>query len=95
GRLLRPLAACLRAPPLLALGAASYCVYLVNEPVQKVLGLALAWLSQGDGVLFTALWVPGAILLPLAFAWVLHRQIEQPALRAGRRLAAREVLATV
>ncbi|MEO8715860.1 MAG: acyltransferase, partial [Acetobacteraceae bacterium] len=42
GRLLRPLAACLRAPPLLALGAASYCVYLVNEPVQKVLGLALA-----------------------------------------------------
>ncbi len=91
---LRWLAALLRAPPLLRLGALSYCIYLVNEPVQKLLSLALALTARGNGVVFTALWVPGAVLLPLALAWVLHTTVEQPALRARRGLTARPVLAT-
>ena len=91
--LLRGLAAILRAPPLLAAGAASYSIYLVNEPVQKVLGLLIARYAEGDGMLFTLLWVPGAIVLPLGLAWVLHKRIEQPALHAGRRLLARPRLA--
>ncbi len=87
--LLRWLATILRAPPLLIAGAASYSIYLMNEPVQKVLGLVLARYAQGDGLLFTLLWVPGAIILPLGLAWVLHKRVEQPALRAGRQLLAR------
>lgn len=84
---LRRLANGLRARPLLALGGASYCIYLVNEPAQKLLALALASAAGGNGAVFTALWTPAAILLPLALAWALHKRIEQPALRAGRRRA--------
>jgi peptidoglycan/LPS O-acetylase OafA/YrhL len=85
--LLRPLAALLRARALLWLGAVSYCLYLVNEPVQKLLGLGLAALADGDPALFTALWLPGAVLLPLGAAWCLYRTVEQPALRWGRVLS--------
>lgn len=92
-RALAPLAAVLRAKPLLTAGAASYCIYLANEPVQKVLGLLIARSAQGDGAWFTLLWVPGAILAPLAVAWVLHTRIEQPALRAGSQHLARPTLA--
>lgn len=83
------LAAVLRAPPMLALGRLSYCLYLVNEPVQKLLGLTLAALACGNGALFTALWLPGAMLLPLAAAWLLHVTIEQPALRLSQPAAPR------
>jgi peptidoglycan/LPS O-acetylase OafA/YrhL len=69
------------------LGAVSYCIYLVNEPVQKLLGVALAVLVQGDPSLFTTLWLPGAVLLPVLAAWLLHEWIERPAQRYGRDLA--------
>lgn len=88
-RALWPLAALLRTPPLLWLGAISYCLYLVNEPIQKLLGVALAHLAGGDGVWFSVFWLPGAVLLPVVAAWGLHRTIEQPALRWGKRLPGR------
>jgi len=71
------------------LGALSYCIYLVHEPVQRLLGLVLASLMQGNAALFAILWLPGSILLPLAASWWLHTQIEQPGLRWGRALARR------
>ena len=73
------------------LGALSYGIYLVNEPVQKVLGLAIALIVQGDGRLFTALWLPGAVALPVLVAWALHEWIEAPALRHGRAMARRNM----
>jgi peptidoglycan/LPS O-acetylase OafA/YrhL len=85
------LAAFLQSRPMLWLGAVSYCIYLVNEPVQKVLGVALAVLVDGDAMLFTALWIPAAIVLPLLASWWLHERIEVPAQRHGRGIA----LATV
>jgi peptidoglycan/LPS O-acetylase OafA/YrhL len=83
------LAAVLQSRPLVWLGAISYCLYLVNEPVQKVVGVALAGMVQGDAALFTALWIPGAVALPVLAAWWLHAWIEAPALRWGRTLARR------
>ena len=83
---LPPLAAILRGRILLALGAMSYPLYLVNEPLQKALGALLAALAGGDEKLFTVLWIPGAIMLPVAAAWWLHARIEKPALRWGRAL---------
>jgi peptidoglycan/LPS O-acetylase OafA/YrhL len=77
----------LRSRPLVWLGAISYCIYLVNEPVQKLLGVALAAFVQGDATLFTALWLPGAVLLPILAAWWLHEWIELPAQRYGRGMA--------
>lgn len=81
---LRLLARTLRAPLLLWLGALSYCLYLANEPVHRLLGVALAAAVHGDGRLFTVVWLPGAILLPLLLSMALHRWVEVPALRWGR-----------
>ena len=77
----------LQSRPLVWLGAVSYCIYLVNEPVQKLLGVTLAMLAHGDSALFTALWIPGAVALPILASWWLHERIEVPAQRYGRGMA--------
>ena len=71
------LAAALRRPALQWLGAVSYALYLVNEPVQKLLGLGLARLAHGNAAVFAALWLPGAAALPVMAAWALHAGIER------------------
>jgi len=86
---LRPLAAVLASPPLLWLGAVSYCIYLVNEPVQKLLGVTLAAFAGGNVVLFTACWLPGAVLLSLSLGWLLHVTAEQAGQRWGRAASRR------
>jgi len=86
-RLLAPLARVLRSRLLLSLGALSYCIYMVNEPVHRLLGLLLARIVAGDGALFTMLWLPGAVCLPLLLSMAMHRWIETPALRWGRARA--------
>ena len=83
------LALALRSRFLLWLGALSYCIYLANEPVHKLLGYGLAALAGGNGMLFTLLWLPGAVLLPLLLSAGLHKWIEVPALRWGRDYARR------
>jgi peptidoglycan/LPS O-acetylase OafA/YrhL len=88
---LRLLATTLRSRPLVWLGAMSYGIYLANEPVQKLLGVGIAIAVRGDGRLFTALWLPAAIALPVLAAWALHRWIEVPALRHGRTIARRSM----
>jgi peptidoglycan/LPS O-acetylase OafA/YrhL len=87
------LAIVLRSRPLVWLGAISYCIYLVNEPVQKLLGIALAILAHGNATIFTALWLPGAVGLPLLAAWWLHVRIELPVQRYGRSVAVATVSA--
>jgi peptidoglycan/LPS O-acetylase OafA/YrhL len=77
----------LGSPVCLWLGALSYCIYLVNEPIHKVIGWALATASHGDGAIFTLVWVPGAIALPILVSAGLHRWVEQPALAWARRWA--------
>lgn len=71
------------------LGAISYCLYLVNEPIHKLVSALLSWVASGNATLFTLLWIPAAIGLPvLASAW-LHAHIEAPALRWGRTFGER------
>jgi peptidoglycan/LPS O-acetylase OafA/YrhL len=77
----------LRSRALLWLGAVSYCVYLVNEPVHKVAAGLLAGLAGGNAVVFTVLWVPVAIAVPVAVSAWLHARLEAPALRWGRQMA--------
>lgn len=84
---LRWLHRCLRASPLLTLGGWSYAIYLVNEPVQKTIALVLVWIAAGNAVLFTCLWLPSAVLLPLVAAWAVHRWIEGPPIRAHLAVA--------
>ena len=87
------LARILRSPGLLWLGAISYPVYLVNEPLQKLLGVTLSALVPGQPIAFTVAWLPGAVLLPLGAAWILHRMVEQPGQRWGYRTAPRVIAA--
>jgi peptidoglycan/LPS O-acetylase OafA/YrhL len=91
GMTLGSLAAVLQSKAMVWLGAVSYCIYLANEPVQKLLGVGLALLAQGNATLFIATWIPGSVVLPILAAWWLHGWIELPAQRYGRGLA----LATV
>jgi peptidoglycan/LPS O-acetylase OafA/YrhL len=77
----------LRHPVTQYLGAISYCLYLVNEPIHKLTGEVLARVAGGNGTLFTLMWIPLATGLPiLAAAW-LHTYWETPALKWGRALA--------
>jgi peptidoglycan/LPS O-acetylase OafA/YrhL len=70
-------------------GTISYCLYLVNEPIHKITGEVLGLFSGGDGRLFTLLWIPLSIGLPLLAAAWLHTYLEAPALRWGRDVARR------
>ncbi len=81
------------------LGGISYCIYLVNEPIHKVVGGALSRFAEGNAILFTVFWIPLSIGLPLLAAAWLHTYLEVPALRWGRERArersARRSIATV
>ena len=92
---LAPLAALLRHKALLWLGVVSYPLYIAHEPIHKMLCMLLSRVAGGDGVVFTLLWLPSAILLPLAVAWWLHRAVELPVQRWGRAIAAPRVVAVV
>jgi len=70
-------------------GAISYPIYLANEPIQKLLGYLLAWFAAGDGRVFTVLWLPAALLVPIGAAALAHRYVETPAQRWGHGLAHR------
>jgi len=93
GMTLGMLAAVLQSRPMVWLGAVSYCIYLVNEPVQKLVGVTLAMVVQGNAALFTMIWIPGAVVLPLLVSWWLHEWVELPAQRYGRAMALAAVTA--
>jgi peptidoglycan/LPS O-acetylase OafA/YrhL len=86
---LRPVHRLLRCRLARYFGAISYCLYLVNEPIHKVTSMVVSWVARGDPALYTTLWLPLAILLPIGVAAWLHVSLEMPALRLGRALAAR------
>lgn len=90
---LEPLGTILRSAPLQWLGTISYGIYLVNEPVQRLLGAALVPLVAGNVGLFTLLWLPLAVLLPTLVAWGLYLWVEQPGQRLGRERLRQPVLA--
>jgi peptidoglycan/LPS O-acetylase OafA/YrhL len=77
----------LRYPIVRWFGAISYPIYLANEPIQKALCYVLAQIAAGDPVLFTAVWLPASLLIPIGVAAALHRYIETPAQTLGRALA--------
>ncbi len=86
---LEPLQSLLRAPLMRWLGAISYCLYLIHEPVQKLLGMAVADWAAGDGAWFDAVFLPLAVALPIAAAAALHYAIEVPGIALSRAWAER------
>jgi peptidoglycan/LPS O-acetylase OafA/YrhL len=86
--IVRPLRWVLTARPMLWFGAISYPLYLIHAPVQRLLMLALAPLAHGNWGVFSWLWGPLAILLPIIVAYALHRWVEVPCWQWSRRRAA-------
>lgn len=84
---MRPIAGLLRSRAAQSLGGISYCLYLVNEPVHKLIAAGLSRVADGNAVMFTVMWLPSAMLLPLLAAIWLHRHVEQPGARWGRSVA--------
>jgi peptidoglycan/LPS O-acetylase OafA/YrhL len=62
------------------LGEISYPLYLVNEPVQRACAMLVAPCVHGDAALFTVVWLPMAVVLPVVVAGWLHRLVERPML---------------
>lgn len=77
----------LEAKPLQFLGAVSYPLYLLNEPVQRLLALLLAPLARGNAPAFTALWLAPALLLPLLAAAALHYGFERRFMAGNKNFA--------
>jgi peptidoglycan/LPS O-acetylase OafA/YrhL len=65
------------------LGVISYPLYLINEPLQRGCAMLIAPFAHGSPQLFTLLWLPAALSLPILAAMLLHKWIEAPAMRAG------------
>jgi peptidoglycan/LPS O-acetylase OafA/YrhL len=63
------------------LGAVSYPLYLVNEPVQCAMALLLAPVAHGGAAWFTAAFLPLSIGLSLLCAAWLHNAVERPCMR--------------
>jgi peptidoglycan/LPS O-acetylase OafA/YrhL len=68
------------------LGAISYPLYLVNEPVQRALALILAPAMQGHPLLFSAFFLPNSLAISLALATLLHYWVERPFMHQGKKL---------
>jgi peptidoglycan/LPS O-acetylase OafA/YrhL len=67
------------------LGAISYPLYLVNEPVQRAAAMVVAPWVRGDVGLFTVVWLPLAVGAPVLAAWVIHRWVERTLMHGGPR----------
>ena len=65
------------------LGAISYPLYLINEPLQRFCAMLVAPFAHGSAQLFTLLWLPVALSSPILAAAMLHKWIEAPAMKAG------------
>ncbi len=75
----------LAARPLLYLGAISYPLYLVNEPVERLLAL---WLGPAIGhspAQFTLVFLPLAMLFSVVAAALLHHGVERPFMLGNKK----------
>jgi peptidoglycan/LPS O-acetylase OafA/YrhL len=76
-RLVRPIARCLDHPAVLWLGAISYPLYLVNEPVGRALAVVVGGAALGDPVWFSLVWGPLTLAGSVGLAAVLHYTVER------------------
>lgn len=73
----------LDSPAAQRLGAISYPLYLINQPMQRACAMLIAPFAHGSPQLFTLLWLPAALSFPILAAMMLHKWIEAPAMKAS------------
>jgi peptidoglycan/LPS O-acetylase OafA/YrhL len=72
-------------PWVLYLGAISYPLYLVNEPVARLAAMWVVPRAHGDGRWFTLVWLPLVLVLCLAAAVALHHGVERRFMRQRKK----------
>lgn len=82
-----PWGAMLESRTLQYLGAISYPLYLVNEPVQRALALLFGPAVHGNATLFSTLFLPNSLAFSLAFAALLHHGVEIPFMRGRQKMS--------
>ncbi|WP_265636506.1 acyltransferase [Acidiphilium sp. PA] len=75
--LVRPIARALDHPAVLWLGAISYPLYLVNEPVGRALAVVVGGAAGGNPVWFSLMWGPLTLAGSIGVAAALHYTIER------------------
>jgi peptidoglycan/LPS O-acetylase OafA/YrhL len=75
----------LSARPLQFLGAISYSLYLVHNPVTGALFRA-GYRLTGDTVALEGMWLALVLGLCIALAYAFHRAVERPSLALSRRI---------
>lgn len=75
----------LSARPLLYLGAISYPLYLVNEPVERLLALWLGPALTHHPLFFSLAFLPLSALLSLTAAALLHHGVERPFMQSNKK----------
>jgi peptidoglycan/LPS O-acetylase OafA/YrhL len=65
------------------LGAISYPLYLLNEPLQRACAMLIAPFAHDSATLFTLIWLPAALTVPVVAAIMLHHWVEIPGRRIG------------
>ncbi len=76
-RFYQPVAALLSHKAVQWLGAISYPLYLLNEPVSRALALIIATATGQNRLWFTLLWLPLSLGLSISLAALLHYQVER------------------
>lgn len=84
-RVLRPASWLLGHPIVVWLGAISYPLYLVNEPVQRALAPVILRVTHGNPAGFALIWGGLAIIVPMLLAAVLHAGIERRFMQRHRQ----------
>jgi peptidoglycan/LPS O-acetylase OafA/YrhL len=80
----------LRHRHLQLLGAMSYSLYLVHNPVLATVFRFGYWIT-GRSLAFEVFWLVTALAACLVTAWVFHRLIELPSLRLSRHISMRRL----
>lgn len=83
-RLVRPIAAVLGHPVVTWLGAVSYPLYLVNEPVGRELAVLVGTATHGDALWFAMIWAPLTLAGSIAVAAALHYTVERRFMRRSQ-----------
>ncbi len=83
-RCFQPIATLLGHPAVQWLGAISYPLYLLNEPVSRTLALIIGTATDQNKLWFSLLWLPLSLALSIGLAALLHYQVERRFMRTRR-----------
>jgi peptidoglycan/LPS O-acetylase OafA/YrhL len=73
------------ARPLQFLGAISYSLYLIHNPITGAL-FRIGYRLTGQSVKWEAFWLSAVVSFCVLFAWLFYRMIEIPSLRLSHRI---------